>query len=286
MRLLFLYFSGTGNTDYVAHYLARKLGSLPVKIELRSVERHAAETLSDFDVLAFGFPVYACDSPTLVQDYLARLSPGEGRGAFVFCTKGAWAGSAVRRNLGRLAQRGYVPLGGESVAMPGSDGLAFIGKTSRLARSALQKDYDCLKAADRLAGQMAEILPRLAGGHPALAAGEPAEALRQPLPTSISGALVDPLWATLYDAVSNRFLTKFWADDRCSSCGLCERICPVDNIELRGGRPHFADRCMLCMRCIHACPEEAIQIGRATMDKFRWHGPKGAFKPLRLRPPR
>ncbi len=28
MKLLFLYFSGTGNTDYVAHYLARKTGTL------------------------------------------------------------------------------------------------------------------------------------------------------------------------------------------------------------------------------------------------------------------
>jgi hypothetical protein len=38
------------------------------------------------------------------------------------------------------------------------------------------------------------------------------------------------------------------------------------------------------MRCIHNCPEEAIQIGRATIDKYRWHGPKGDFKPLSLRP--
>jgi hypothetical protein len=37
------------------------------------------------------------------------------------------------------------------------------------------------------------------------------------------------------------------------------------------------------MRCIHACPQEAIQIGKVTVDKFRWRGPNGDFKPLRLR---
>jgi hypothetical protein len=38
------------------------------------------------------------------------------------------------------------------------------------------------------------------------------------------------------------------------------------------------------MRCIHGCPEQAIQIGKRTVGKFRWHGPKGQFKPPRLRP--
>ena len=57
MKLLILYFSGTGNTDYVAHYLARQWANLPVEIELRSVEQQPAEAVTDFDVLAAGFPV-------------------------------------------------------------------------------------------------------------------------------------------------------------------------------------------------------------------------------------
>jgi ferredoxin len=277
MKLLVLYFSGTGNTDYVARYLARKLAHLPLEIELRSVERQPAGTVDGFDVLAFGFPVYACDSPDFVQDYLARLAPGEGRGAFAFCTKGAAAGGAVVHNLRRLAGRGYVPLGGGSVGMPGSDGLAFIGKNSWLARSALNKDYDRLKAADRLAGRMAETLS-------ALAQGEPLEAYRQPLDRGPVSQAGDRLWAYSYELVCDRFRTRFWADDRCAGCGLCVEVCPVDNVELLDGHAQFGGRCGLCMRCIHNCPQEAIQIGKGTVDRFRWRGPKGQFRPLRLRP--
>ncbi len=279
MKLLILYFSGTGNTDYVAHYLARQWANLPVEIELRSVEQQPAEAVTDFDVLAAGFPVYACDSPPFVQDYLDRMAPGEGRGAFVFCTKGAWAGSAVWRNLQRLAERGYVPLGGGSVTMPGTDGLALISKGSRMARMALEKDYDHLKDADSLAEQMANVLS-------GLVAGQPVQAFRQRLPRRFNpnGGLFDRVWAFLYESVGNYARTKFWADERCTGCGLCARLCPANNIELREGHPHFADDCFLCMRCIHACPQEAIQINRVTVNKFRWHGPRGDFKPLRLRP--
>jgi ferredoxin len=277
MKLLILYFSGTGNTDYVAHYLADKLEPLPIEIQLCSVEQQPAEALADFDVLAIGFPVYGCEAPPFFQSYLEKLPPGAGRGAFVFCTKGAWAGNAVRHNLRRLAERGYVPLRGGSVVMPGSDGLAFVRKDSWMARAALQKDFDHLKAADRLAQRMAVVLS-------GLVAGAEEESFRRPLPFTIAGALFDGLWAFLYDLFGNRLRTRFWADKRCVGCGLCARICPVDNVELCDGHSCFGEHCILCMRCIHACPQEAIQIGRATIDKFRWRGPKGRFKPLRLRP--
>jgi ferredoxin len=187
------------------------------------------------------------------------------------------AGSAVRHNLKRLADRGYVPLAGTSVAMPGSDGLAFIGKDSRMARSAVQKDYDRLQAADQLAERMAEVLS-------GLAAGQPVDRFENPLPSSTTGLLVDRAWAYVYHLFGDYMRARFRADERCTSCGLCERVCPSGNISLHNGHPRFEDRCVLCMRCIHTCPVEAIQIGRFTVDRFRWHGPKGDFDPLRLRP--
>ncbi len=277
VKLLFIYFSGTGNTDYVARYLAHKIESEPVEIEVRSIEWQAADAVGGFDLLAVGFPVYAADSPRFLQDYLADLPLGEGRGAFVFCTKGAYAGGAVQRNLQRLAVGGYVPLGGGSVLMPGTDGLSMVARDSWMARKALEKDYDHLKDADRLAKEMSSTLR-------ALLDGRPVEALRMSLRRRPIGTLSDGIWAALYMASEEYCRKRLYADHRCEGCGLCARVCPVDNIERVDLRPHFADRCVLCLRCLHACPQEAIQIARFTVDKFRWRGPRGDFRPLRMRP--
>lgn len=277
MKLLLVYFSGTGNTDYVAHYLAGKLDHPSLEVELHSIERQPASELAGFDLLAAGFPVYACEMPPFVQEYVDLLPPGEGRGAFAFCTKGAYAGGAVQRALQRLAARGYVPLGGGSVLMPGTDGLSMIGKDSGLARKALEKDFDHLKDGDRLAGEMASAVAQLLDG-------QPVEALRLPLPARARTNLVDWTWAAAYRWSENFTRTRLHADEGCEGCGLCVRTCPVSNIELQDGRARFADRCMLCLRCLHACPSEAIQIGKLTVGKFRWKGPKGEFKPLRMRP--
>jgi ferredoxin len=277
MRLLVLYFSGTGNTHFVARYLAQRLDRDLAQVELRSIEWQRPEQVTGFDLLALGFPVYAGDSPGFVQAYLERLPAGENRGAFVFCTKGAYAASAVRLNLQRLAMRGYVPLLGGEAIMPGTDGLSMISKDSWMARKALQKDYDQLNDADRLVERMNGALLELADG-------SPVEALRVPVPQRLQMNVSDRLWASLYRATERWARARLHADDRCEGCGLCARICPVDNVAVRDGKAHFEDRCILCLRCLHACPQEAIQIGKLTAGKFRWKGPKGDFKPLRLRP--
>jgi polyferredoxin len=46
-------------------------------------------------------------------------------------------------------------------------------------------------------------------------------------------------------------------DARCTRCGACARVCPVDNLtvyEARGGSASACE-CTLCLRCVEACPE-------------------------------
>ena len=160
--------------------------------------------------------------------------------------------------------------------MPGTDGLSMIGKDSWLARKALDKDYDHLQDGDRLAGRMAESLA-------AILDGEPADALTKALTGRDTMSIGDRAWAAAYRATESWCRARFRADERCEGCGLCVRVCPTDNVTLRDGHAEFANRCALCLRCLHACPQEAIQIGRLTVDKFRWRGPKGDFRPLRMR---
>jgi len=66
----------------------------------------------------------------------------------------------------------------------------------------------------------------------------------------------------------------FRVEETCISCGKCESLCPLGNIHLVDGRPEWGKRCALCLGCINGCPEEAIQYGKQTKKKKRYHFPE------------
>ena len=69
---------------------------------------------------------------------------------------------------------------------------------------------------------------------------------------------------------------RFYADEKCTGCGLCRDICPSERIDIREGKPVW-DRntdCIFCFACIHYCPAHAIQIKRSkTAVRGRYHHP-------------
>ena len=91
-----------------------------------------------------------------------------------------------------------------------------------------------------------------------------------------------PLWQRvlftgLYKITYNLVKTldkNFHIDGTCTSCGICERICPVKNITLEAGRPVWHGSCEQCLACIQWCPEECIQYGRKTKNYERYHHPE------------
>lgn len=64
---------------------------------------------------------------------------------------------------------------------------------------------------------------------------------------------------------------KFVADDACISCGLCERVCPKNVIHLENGHPVWSKKgCLHCTACINRCPTKAINYGKKTKTKLRY----------------
>ena len=64
---------------------------------------------------------------------------------------------------------------------------------------------------------------------------------------------------------------KFLCDkEKCTACGLCERICPRDNIKRPEGSPVWEHRCVECLGCLHICPAKAIEYGEITKGRKRY----------------
>ena len=64
---------------------------------------------------------------------------------------------------------------------------------------------------------------------------------------------------------------SYSVDEKCDGCGLCSRVCPVKNIEIVHSKPSWQHHCETCLACFHWCPKGAIQC---PYTKERYHHPE------------
>ncbi len=72
----------------------------------------------------------------------------------------------------------------------------------------------------------------------------------------------------------------YYSDENCNGCGICQKICPVDNIKLVNEKPEWQHKCQMCTSCLHYCPQIAIQWGEYTLGRERYNHPDITVKEL------
>ena len=280
VKILILYFSGTGNTAFIGRYieshLISQLGHLEAEISKSSMETTPVEQLQEYDLIIFGFPVFELSAPQIVHEYLDQLPQVESKGVLLFCTMGLAAGNAIRKVFAYFKAKGFNFLGSAKMKMPGTDGLAMLNEDSSYVKKALQRNYEEIQSADALIHQIVSVVKDLEKG------GDLGQYHESP-PINFLDSVFGWILHLLYVVMVKYMKKRYWVDDSCNQCNLCVKVCPVGNISMESSGIQFHDQCVVCLRCVHQCPQRAIQIGNFTKDKFRWHGPQGDYHPPLLR---
>jgi ferredoxin len=100
-----------------------------------------------------------------------------------------------------------------------------------------------------------------------------------------------PLWKKLFIIPFRSFMRplifKFWesieyyADEKCTNCGTCEKVCLSNKIALKDNKPVWQKNitCYSCLACINYCPVKSIQVKPSfflkslTKNNDRYHYP-------------
>lgn len=71
-----------------------------------------------------------------------------------------------------------------------------------------------------------------------------------------------------------RRTSRLSVDANCIGCGLCEKKCPVQAIQMKEGRPVWVkEKCVMCLGCLHRCPKFSIQCGNKTRKHGQYTNP-------------
>ena len=245
-----LYYSATGNTQYVAQQLARLLEDECMDLlgRVKAGDLSPIRSEKPFVICA---PVYVCEMPIFLARFLKKL-PLEGcKQVYFVCTSGGYAGITGGLAKGIMRRKKLEWMGHSEVVMP---------------RNYVASDSYAMLTPDQIAQRLhkaQEQLPQLAR---TIARGEKLTARHIYLVEYLITLPLTPVW-TRYMLTAKDFHTT----DACTGCGLCERLCPLNNIRLNEGRPLWSDACTHCMACIGNCPTRAIDYGSITQNKDKYN---------------
>jgi ferredoxin/flavodoxin len=250
MKTVIYYFSGTGNSLKVAKEIAAGLGDAEMVPVREAVKK---DTAADAARIGFVFPVYMWGVPSIVVDFVKKHKNLKGKYVFSVVTYGGSPG-ATNVQLKKLIQRSGGSLSaGFAVHMPGNYVPLYAARPLKTQVKLFEK------AKTKIADIVAKIKINESG------------ILEK------NNLLVNLLLSGVVYSISMPRIhgmdNKFYAQDTCTSCGICRKICPVDNISIDNKKPVWKHKCEQCMACIQWCPVTAIQYGKGTVGRPRYRHP-------------
>lgn len=248
MSTTLLYFSGTGNSAYVASSLARLLDApAPLAIPTNHVD------ITPESTVIWVFPVYSWGVPPVVAEAIRSISFSATPGThYMVCTCGDDTGYTDRQFRSLITARGWKMAGAFSVIMPntyvtlpGFD----VDKTS-VASAKLSEAPARISEIAALIESGSSDISMTRGSFPAL-----------------KSRIIYPWFIRHLMSPSG-----FHVTDRCTGCGRCIRRCPMSNITAGTNHRHpvWGDNCAFCLACYHICPEHAVEYKKATKGKGQY----------------
>ena len=250
MSTRIFYFTGSGNALAIARAIADGLGSAEIAPMAKHLDGY---TGGDEDRIGLVTPVYAWGPPRMVADFTRRLRPQQGQYVFAVATCAGSPGRTlirlrkVLRANGSDLEAGFAVRGDFLARFPGMDEIAIIKLIRWLGRK-------------HVPPQASKRIPEIV---------EAVAAKRSHAPET--GNLAVNLASSPIYAGAIRSFRKadsgFSVSDACTSCGICARVCPRENVRLESGRPVWHGNCEMCHGCIFWCPENAILTqGKSRTD--------------------
>ena len=270
---MIFYFSGTGNTRFVAEQIAAGIGEELVFIPDAIRDNRYEFSIAPNESIGFCFPTHGWQPPRIVSEFIRKLkidqttpSPSYSGGE---TNTHVWAVTTCGDNMGEattilnkeLAANDKLKCGGKPMV------------ASAVFSVIMPESYVCLPfmytdTEEKERAKIAEARKQLP--HIIECIRE-----RQTGIEELEKGSTPRLYSYVIGAYFNARMVndkKFTVDaDACIKCGKCQKVCPVDNITGTPPEWNHNGRCTSCLACYHYCPTHAINFGKITRKRGQYY---------------
>ncbi len=246
-----LYFTATGNSLHIAKSIGGELLSIPKMVK---------EGIFEFtdDKVGIVFPVYGHGVPSYVVDFLEKAKFNTNY-LFAVATFGVYSGAVATHIIDVSKQAGYSFSYINAISMV-DNYLPTFDMKKEIANEPKKKVDENLRQikADIASSKkwvIRENFLRKQGFKLLHSRKKPFS--KKQLKLHIYG-----------EGIEN----YQYNDNNCTGCGICAKVCPVDNIvvDRENKKIELQNKCFACFACIQNCPSQAIHIrGEVNGNRYR-----------------
>lgn len=253
---MIIYFTGTGNSQWVAETVAQAFADRLITIsdyfngDLITIPEFR---LSPDERVGFVFPVHAWGIPLLMRKFIEQLQLKSYVGQLIYgiFTCGDECGYTREMFIRILKEKGWECHHTYSVQMPNSY-IVF----PKFDIDSKELEISKIKNAKTTIPDIIE----------AIRDNNPINQYKKGSMPFLKSRIIYPQFCK--HAMSSR---PFYTTSACIVCGHCTTVCPTKNIQINNKRPVWSDHCTQCLACIHRCPAKAIEYGKITQNKGRYY---------------
>ncbi|MGB4655635.1 MAG: EFR1 family ferrodoxin [Bacteroidales bacterium] len=220
------YFSSTGNSLYIAEQIKAELGG-----EIRFIPKFK-DDVDVYDKIIIVSPIHSFGLPTLVYNFIDGLKTS--KPLYIVLNHGGMEAFAPYYAYQVCKEKGLNIRSVQAVMMPEIYTLTF-SQPKLLINMVLRKAPKRIKPVIEVIREDKEIVI-------------PKPKKDKWTPKHLENR-----------KIFHKLVNDFKITEKCTDCGKCIRICPVNNIKYENGEIIFGDKCVACLSCYHRCPEKAIQ---------------------------
>lgn len=249
---MIFYFSGTGNSAWVARQIAQ--GQQEELFAIGEEMGNGREyKLKRGEKVGFVFPVYSWGPPAVVLRFIQSMHMECPEYLFFVCTCGDDTGFTAQIFVDAIRRKGWKCAAGYSVTMPNT----YVSLPGFDIDEADVEERKVTNAAARVRFINEELQGRVQM--------KKFDCYEGAIPF-IKTYLIRPLFHSFGMSAK-----PFHATEACTACRQCEKACPVHNIQV-ADKPSWGSNCTQCLACYHVCPFHAVQYGKVTAKKGQYKG--------------